>query len=279
VITEKHNYQEEQAALIQLRNLLLKDDRERIDEIETVIEDPISLEKKVKPIIEEQIDQLKRNFPDTYKKVVSEIVTEQLKDSQEELINAIYPVMGTMIRKFITLQFQELKERIDTQIKSTFSSKGILGNIKAKLFGIEASDEILYAIDEIKIEEVFIVQRHSGLLIGAASKNPTIDQDVIAGMLTAIKAFVEDAFLSGQQELDLIEYDRHKLMIHNFPSYFVVVAMNGSISGSEKGKITDSIFEFAANILDNKVIKWDEDDFKFISNQLDLYFFDQQKPK
>jgi len=212
-----------------------------------------------------------------YKKVVSEIVAEQIKGSQEELINAIYPVMGTMIRKFITLQFQELKEGIDKQIKSTFSRKGFFGNIKSRLFGIDQSDEILYAIDEAKIEEVFIVQRDSGLLIGAASKNPTIDQDVIAGMLTAIKAFVEDAFLTGQEELDLIEYDHHKLMIHNFPSYFVVVAMNGSISGSEKGKIADLIFEFAANLLDNKVIKWDEEDFKFISKQLDQYFFNHNK--
>jgi len=276
LVKEQHKEKEE-AALLQLRKLLLREDRDRIEEIETVIEDPISFEKKVKPIVEEQIDLLKREFPLAYKKVVSEIVAEQIKGSQEELINAIYPVMGTMIRKFITLQFQELKEGIDKQIKSTFSRKGFFGNIKSRLFGIDQSDEILYAIDEAKIEEVFIVQRDSGLLIGAASKNPTIDQDVIAGMLTAIKAFVEDAFLTGQEELDLIEYDHHKLMIHNFPSYFVVVAMNGSISGSEKGKIADLIFEFAANLLDNKVIKWDEEDFKFISKQLDQYFFNHNK--
>ncbi len=275
---QKEHKRDENAALLQLRNLLLREDRNRIDEIETVIEDPMAFEEKVKPIIVEQIDELKRNFPTAYKKIVDEIVEEKIIGSQDMLINAIYPVMGTMIRKFITLQFQELKERIDSQIKSTFSSKGLIGSLKARIFGIDQSDEILYAIDEVQIEEVFIVQRDSGLLIGAASKNPTIDQDVIAGMLTAIKSFVEDAFLSGEEELDLIEYNRHKLMIHNFPSYFIVVAMNGSISGSEKGKITDLIFEFATKILDNKVIKWNEDDFKFISNQLDHYFFSQNKP-
>lgn len=268
---------EEIAVLKQLKHLLLKEDRSRIEQITNVIHDPINFEKKVKPIIEEEIEQLKREFPEAYQKVVSKIVAEQIEGSQEAIINMIYPAMGQMIRKFITLQFQELKEGIDSQVKNTFSSKGVWGMLKAKITGVDQSAEILSSIDDPIIEEVFIVQRDSGLLIGAASRNPTIDQDVIAGMLTAIKSFVEDAFLQGEENLDLIEYDRHKLLIQNFPSYFVVTAMNGSISSAERAELTDLIFEFAQNILDNKVIKWNEADFKFISKQLDQYFFNLEK--
>ena len=260
-----------------LRRLLLKEDRVKIDALETTIEDPISFEKKVVPIVVEQIDILKRDFPTSYKKVVEQIVSDQIENSQEEILNAIYPVMGTMIRKYITLQFQGLKDSIDQQIKKTLSSKGIFGQIKASIFGTKESDKILSSVDKAKIEEVFVVQRHSGLLIGAASVSPTINQDVIAGMLTAIKSFVEDAFLQGKEDLDLIEYETHKLLIHNFPSYFIVIAMNGSISVEERQKIADLIFEFAGNILDNKVINWDEDDYRFISQQLDLHFFLQGK--
>jgi len=53
--------------------------------------------------------------------------------------------------------------------------------------------------------------------------------------------------------------------------------MNGSISVDERQKIADLIFEFAGNILDNKVINWDEADYRFISQQLDLHFFLQGK--
>jgi len=263
--------------LRKLRSLLLKEDRVKIQDLETTIEDPLTFEKKVVPIVEEQIEALKREFPKSYQKIVSQIVSEQIENSQEEILNAIYPVMGTMIRKYITMQFQGLKDSIDQQIKKTLSSKGIFGNIKSALFGVSDSDRILSEIDKAKIEEVFVVQRDSGLLIGAASKLPTINHDVVAGMLTAIKSFVEDAFLQGKEDLDLIEYETHKLLIHNFPSYFIVIAMNGSISVEERGKIADLIFEFAGNILDNKVIKWDEDDYRFISKQLDLHFFLQEK--
>jgi len=151
--------------------------------------------------------------------------------------------------------------------------------LKAKLFGGTSSEQILSNVDNYLIEEVFVVERNSGLLIGAASRQPTVNQDMIAGMLTAIKSFVEDAFMQGAEDLDLIEYDTHKLLIQNFPSYFVVVALSGSISATEKSALTGIILDFAGRVLTHKVLKWDEDDFAFISNQLDLQFFDQTNHK
>lgn len=270
---------EEQEALRQLRQILLQPQREEIARVHNKLEDPLENAKRLEPIIKEQLDELREEFPETYKKAVKVIVQQELKNSQTAILNAIYPVMGTMIRKFITLQFQQLKESIDAQIKTTFSNKGILGSLKARVFGGQSSEQILSNADSYSIEEVFVVERNSGLLIGAASRQPTVNQDMIAGMLTAIKSFVEDAFMQGAEDLDLIEYDTHKLFIQNFPSYFVVLALNGSISAAEKSVLTGIVLDFAGRILTHKVLKWDEDDFTFISNQLDLQFFDQTNHK
>lgn len=262
----------DQKGLELLRKILLSQERTEIAKVKNVIEDPIELNKKVEPIIEEQLEKMRENFPTQYKKTVQAIVQKELKSSQTEIMNAIYPVMGTMIKKFITLQFQQLKESIDQQIKGTFSNKGILGRIKGNLFGSKTADEILVSIDKLKIEEVFVVERNSGLLIGAASNKPTVNHDMIAGMLTAIKSFVEDAFMEGAEDLDLIEYDTLKLYIQNFPSYFVVVAIKGSVSAQDKEDLMDRIFKFAEKILLHKVLDWNEEDFNFISRQLDLHF-------
>ncbi|NNE29190.1 MAG: hypothetical protein HKN16_06115, partial [Saprospiraceae bacterium] len=145
------------------------------------------------------------------------------------------------------------------------------------IFGVKATDEILVDADKYQIEEMFVVQRDSGLLIGVASRQPKVNQDMIAGMLTAIKSFAEDAFMQGAEDLDFIEYDTLKLSIQNFPSYFVVAALSGSISAKEKSDFTSQILDFAKSVLRHKVIKWDEEDFEFISRQLDLEFFSGPK--
>lgn len=269
----------EKQALDQLRKILLKPEREEIARVSQKLQDPTETAKRMEPIILDHIDKLKEEFPEAYHIAVKSIVKKQLSESQTEILNAIYPVMGTMIMKYTTLQFQKLKEGIDSQIKNTFSNSGILGSLKSRIFSSKTTEEILSKADHYVIDEVFVVERNSGLLIGAASLEPTVNRDMIAGMLTAIKSFVEDAFMQGQEDLDLIQYDTHKLLIQNFPSYFVVVAISGSISSGEKSDLTRKILAFAGDILTHKVIRWNEEDFAFISKQLDLQFFDQTTHK
>ena len=38
-------------------------------------------------------------------------------------------------------------------------------------------------------------------------KTEAMDEDMVAGMLTAIKSFVEDAFKGGNMELERIDYE------------------------------------------------------------------------
>ena len=129
---------------------------------------------------------------------------EKLRESRDELLDVLYPVLGKMIKKYISQQFQEIKDTIDKQLRNTFSSKNVVGRFKSMVFGVQKSDLMLSQIDKPRVEEIFVIQHNSGILLGSASMNKTIDQDVIAGMFTAIKAFVEDAFQREREELELI---------------------------------------------------------------------------
>ncbi len=236
---------EEEAQLLQqLRQVLLSEDREALAALREILEDEAQLSEKISPIIRQHLAFLKENFQDEYGVIVEEIVTKKLSESQDEIVNMIFPKLNTIIKKFITAQFQMLKEGIDTQIKTVqnrFSPK----NIFSRFFGPSDSDIVLSQLDSPEVHEIYLVQRESGLLLGSYAREKNTDQDVIAGMLTAIKSFAEDAFNRGKEDLEMIQYENYKIFLQNLPSYYFAVAMTGSISASEKESLSNKLITFA----------------------------------
>ena len=236
---------EEEAQLLeQLRQALLSEDRKAVAAIRAMLEDEAQLSEKVSPIIRQHLAFIKENLEGEYGIIIEEIVTKKLADSQDEIVNMIFPKLNTIIKKYITAQFQMLKEAIDIQIKTVqnrFSPK----NLFNRFFGPSDSDIILSQLDNPEVHEIYLVQRESGLLLGSYAKEQNTDQDVIAGMLTAIKSFAEDAFNRGKEDLEMIQYENYKIFLQNLPSYYFAVAMTGSISTSEKENLSNKLITFA----------------------------------
>jgi hypothetical protein len=233
--------------LSQLREILLKEDRVALAEIKQILEEKDLLSQKVSPIVEDHLALMRKNFPQEYTKVVNRIIEQKLQSSQQEIIDVIYPALGKMITKFIGLQFQELKDSIDEKINSIFSKQGLLGWFKYKLFGFKDKDTIIANMDKPILEEVFFVQKNTGLLLGSATLNPTDNREVVAGMLTAIKSFVEDAFQRNDGDLDMIQYGTYRILLHNFPNYYCALALKGSISTKEETDFRNQIINFVQN--------------------------------
>jgi hypothetical protein len=261
----------------QLREVLLKEDRSELEKLREVIDDPELLSDRIMPIIEGRIDFLRKNFPKEYRSVIDGIIERKLKSSQAELIDTLYPLIGQMIKKYINHQFQMMKDSIDHSIRETLNAKNIWWRIKTSIFGMKDSESLIRNLDTPQIEEIYLIQRDSGLLMGSASLSSAIDKDVIAGMLTAIKAFVEDAFQRDNEELEMIQYGTYKILLYNFHSYYVSVAMSGSISTAEKDRISDELNDFAINELkDYKHHELDQT-YALISQKLEDYFIAPQR--
>ncbi len=262
----------EELLISKLREILLKEDRGELQRLNSIINTPDLLSAKVVPIVEERMEFVRQNFPREYKIVVNKIVDEKLRESRDELLDVLYPVLGKMIKKYISQQFQEIKDTIDKQLRNTFSSKNVVGRFKSMVFGVQKSDLMLSQIDNPRVEEIFVIQHNSGILLGSASMNKTIDQDVIAGMFTAIKAFVEDAFQREREELELIQYGTYKIVIQNFHTFYIAVAVGGSLSNTEKTELSEQLMDFANKHLAYVNIAGNSNYFEEISQKLYEYY-------
>ncbi|HEB62464.1 MAG TPA: hypothetical protein ENI82_04845 [Bacteroidetes bacterium] len=247
----KEDQLNEDLLIKQLKNILLNEDREELAKLRKQLNDPKHLSEKVAPFVKTQLTFFKENFSEEYKTVVNDIVTQRIKEGKDEILEVLYPEMGKMIRKYITHQFQMLKENIEEQMKNTFSKAGFFGRIRAFFPGGRkaAAAEILSKLDQAVIEEIYLIQRDSGLLLAHASQNQSLNRDLVAGMLTAIKAFVEDAFQKNSEDLEMIEYGSYKIFIQTFRSYYMAIAISGSLSAKERDDLSQKLIDFATTEL------------------------------
>ncbi len=266
---------DEEELFRQLKNILLKEDREKIQEdrkkiqqVQETIYKEENLSKQISPIVEERIEFLKKNFPEEFKVVVDRMMIEKIRNSKDEIVNAIYPEVGKMIKKYVGHQIQILKEGIENQIKG----KGFFDMMKARMGWKKTSEEIIQNLDKPVVEEIFIVQKNSGLLAGSATRNDIVDQDVVAGMLTAIKAFVEDAFNRGDEDLETIEYGSYRIFLQNFPTWYMAVALSGTLSMKEKDELSNSILDFAGSKMPSHLEDINSELNKDLSEKLEQYF-------
>lgn len=233
--------QDDGLMLAQLRDILLTDDRAEIERLKSLLREQDKLTAATKETLEEKLDYLRLNFPKEYKKTVARIVDDRLKESQGEVIDLIYPVLGNLIKKYIDHQFQLLRENIEAQIKSTKRRLNFWRIIKDRYNGVNRADLILAEARPLVIHQVFLIEKNSGIVLAQASREESIDAESVAGMMTAIKSFAEDAFKRGEEMIDLIQYQQSKILIQNYLSYYLALVGEGPLTTTDRAKLVDKL--------------------------------------
>lgn len=249
-----------------LKQILLEEERseqqkivDRLQEVDSKIEERNKLESRIAPILDDKVTDLQHNFSTLFGSEVTKSIKTQIRESQDEVVEALYPIIGKMIKKYIVKEFALLSEKVDKRIDQAFSAQAWIRRIKS-WFGIKTKASVVeHALLEPQIEQILVIQKDSGLIIGSYSKSTSVDNDMVAGMITAIKAFAQDAFEKENQDLELIEYETFKLFIRTFKSFFIVTAVSGGINTSIKNKLDDLILDFANNILNKTKIDQDKE--------------------
>lgn len=228
----------ERFLLEKLREALLSEDRKALAEIKALLQSEPQLAALIDPIIERHLAELKQHFPDAYIQVIERLIDNRLRDQQEELINIIYPRLGIMIKRYIADEMRVLVERVDKMRKSSFS---FLRRKRGK-----TKEELLVELLPYNVHEAYVISHESGLLLGSASASETADKDMIAGMLTAIKSFVEDAFRRTDEQLRGIQYGNYEIIVQNFFNYYIALAIEGAVGEADRDELSDRMLAFAA---------------------------------
>jgi outer membrane protein OmpA-like peptidoglycan-associated protein len=171
--------------------------------------------------------------PDEFAKAIApEIaaaVKHQINLDREAMSDALYPIIGGTILKYMAETMQEINQKVEQAV----SVEGISRKVKAKLQGISEAELLMKETTPQTVKAVFLIQKESGLVISGVqqSEQEQLESDMVAGMLTAIRAFVNDCIAQSGNiaEIDAIEYGTSTIILEVAGSCYLAAVMQGEI--------------------------------------------------
>ncbi|WP_159818895.1 OmpA family protein [Colwellia sp. 20A7] len=202
--------------------------------------------------------------------IVEDVVEDSVAHNSDRLVNSLYPLMGSLVRKSVTAFLTDFMEKTNQLIDSSLTLKGLTWRIKAWQAGVKFSQYVASQTFVYRVEHVFLIHRETGLLLNSVNFNSTAksDADLISSMLTAINDFVGDSFLDNEdglkEQLETVTTDNFTLLIKPGPNALVVAA----VTGKPPQKVSDKlqiILESIHSLYANDLMQFNGDNEAFVT--------------
>ncbi len=267
----------------------------KLDNLSERIDDKEALLNTISPVIANSIRSSIRDSRPEMIEAISPIMADtirtNIRDSKDQMVEALYPIMGQLVQRAVREAMKDLVRRIDSQIQSRISFQGFIGQMRARFSGISPAELALRTSLPFDATALFLIHRHSGLLllyasdevvavnpewatdssVGSETEQESVevvaseteddtnrevlegeivfdhahyDTDLISGMLTAIRDFVQDAFgRDGDGHLDQVAYGDKQILIETAQNSYLAVVVEGSEPINYRAEMRDCLFD------------------------------------
>jgi outer membrane protein OmpA-like peptidoglycan-associated protein len=179
------------------------------------------------PAITQRIASNSEEMSDAIAPTMGRAIKKQIALEQDSMVDALYPIIGSTVGKYMG----EAIEAINEKLENTLSVEGITRKFRAKMQGVSEAELILQEVMPFKVQAIFLIHKASGLLISEVqSDDQRLESDMLAGMLTAIRGFVNDCVTQTGDlplELDEIDYGTSKIVLEVAGYCYLAVVVKG----------------------------------------------------
>lgn len=179
--------------------------------------------------IREQIKVDRNEIAQALAPTIGRAIKAQVALERDSLVDALYPVIGSTITRYLGEAIREINEKVS----NAFSVEGMQRKIQSKVQGVSEAELILNEVSSFTVQAVFLIHKASGLIICEVQQvgNARLEAEMVAGMLTAIRSFVNDCIVqSGEiSELNEVEYGDCKIIIEVAGYCYLAVITKGEL--------------------------------------------------
>ncbi len=212
--------------LQQLRTLLLGQEIELLSRLSGMVEDPEQLAAavgRVLPIAFVQASSDAR-LGQVLAPVLEKAAQSSIHNDPRTLVNLLYPLIVPAIRKSIGETIDTTFQSLNESLKHSLTWRGLSWRWEAWRTGLSFAEVVLKHTLVYQVEHVFLIHRHTGLLISHVAAENAVSQDpqLVSSMLIAIQDFVRDSF-SGAEHQGLDTLRLGELMLWSEPGPFATL--------------------------------------------------------
>lgn len=255
-----------QKELSSLKSLLLKDEREslqavleQIRELQNRVGNDQALQASVSRVISESLSTSNQKDPAALTRVLSPLVIgsmqRHIKHSSDEVVEVMYPITGRMVASTVKNAIAEMTESINSQFETTYSPRGMVASVRAKLSGRPISDFLVARSLSAQIVRAIILEKDSGKIVTVwhPEENPIPDEDnlmLVSGLLAALNNLAEETFDRSGGGFRSLDLDGRQIVMRRSAKHMLVLELTGVLSTNEQ-KLVDTAFANATEQLDS----------------------------
>jgi outer membrane protein OmpA-like peptidoglycan-associated protein len=229
----------------------------------------------VKDVISEAMHDRQQQDGSLSKTIVPMIesaVEQSIENNKSNFITYLYPIVGSLVRKSVTVFFNGFLEKLNSLIEYSLTFKGLKWRMDAWRKGIPFTRYIIKQSFIYRVEQVFFIHRDSGLLLNhvVLENNQFNDASLVSAMLIAISDFMADSFNSNTEDnLDTIKTENYTLVIQAGPEALLVAAVTGAVPNDLKSHLQLTLENLHA-LYHEDLQHFEGDDSPFVSSESHL---------
>jgi outer membrane protein OmpA-like peptidoglycan-associated protein len=219
--------------LEQLRTLLVGREIEVLSRLSDVVEDPEQLAIAVSRVLPTAIARASSDarLGQVLAPALEKATQSSIRSDPRTLVNILYPLIVPAIRKSIGETIDETFQSLNESLKHSLTWRGLRWRWEAWRTGTSFAEVVLKHTLVYQVEHVFLIHRHTGLLIShvAATEAASQDPQLVSSMLVAIQDFVRDSFSGAEQQgVDTLRLGELRLWSEPGPFATLVAVIRGN---------------------------------------------------
>lgn len=217
---------------------MLGEQRQHIREVREHVLDRTRRVEDIAEVLPRALQETERQHRALLEHVLKDPVSSALRRSIQENPQAVsdllFPIILPAVRKSVEEALKNFLDKIDAVLANAFSGNALRWRWEALTSGVPYREVVLRNAFVYQTEQVFLIDRQSGLLIDHVFRRnaPNVDEDAVAGMLTAIQHFFNDSFSETANEaLDKISFGNRSIFLLHGARASLALLVFGSPTG------------------------------------------------
>lgn len=156
--------------------------------------------------------------------VVTTIKTE-LRNSQDEMVEALYPITGRLVKSYVASAIKDLTEQMNRRLEQN----ALMLRLQSLVTGRSVAELALAGTQDFEVQELFLIGRGSGALVAHWPQGTgTRQQEIMSGVLAAINAFATEAFAAEETSMRQIDLGEATVYLRGSPLYLLAARCTGT---------------------------------------------------
>ncbi|MGD0646418.1 MAG: OmpA family protein [Acidobacteriaceae bacterium] len=220
---------------IELRELLLGDQMQKVEELRNRLDDQSVRAGEVSKILAQALSlsiQRDQRISNTLHPVIQHSLRTSVEREPEILATALFPIVGQAVRKAVAHAVEQLLDSLNAIFEDGFSFKRWGWRLEAMRTGKSFAEIALARSRSYRVEQIYLIHRKTGMLLAQASRNTGLmeDADLVVGMLTALQDFARDSFTSTKQDdLEVLQIGEFKVWLLHGPLAILAIVVRGRL--------------------------------------------------